>query len=111
MCNTKSLNNKYLFKKLIIEYKYIFTILNPFAEVENDIHIRILQIGRRRITIIEGMPITNMKTCVSKMKKLFCCSGNIDNNIIKLSGDQSVGVYKFLTDNKIGSNIIAHGNY
>ncbi len=98
-----------------------FKKTDPFAEaiesISNETHIRVFSRGRRKTTIIQGIPPdTNLKKLSSELQKKFNCSGSIKSDpnygqIIKLSGDQRNGIRAYLISNKIASetNIKMHG--
>jgi len=105
-------------EKIIINQ---FNKIDPFCEAEEDIsnemHIRVISRGRKKITIIQGIPKNeNLKNVLSKINKECHCSGGIvdDPNygmIIKLTGDQQLGVRDFMIKTHITSenNIQMHG--
>uniref|UniRef100_A0A6B2LU41 SUI1 domain-containing protein n=1 Tax=Arcella intermedia TaxID=1963864 RepID=A0A6B2LU41_9EUKA len=66
------------------------------------IHVRIIQRGRKRTTIIDGLPQElNFKIILKDLKKKLNCNGCIIDHpelgfAIQLAGDQRQEVYKFL---------------
>lgn len=79
----------------------------------NKIHIWCKQrTTRTHITTIEGLDIKlDLKKLLSNFKKKFNCNGSLDNNVIKLSGDQRYKIKQFLIDENIASDdeIVIHG--
>lgn len=99
-------------------------IFNPSIDAIGDIttsnhkvHIGIKQRNTRSsITSVEKLPASfDLAIILSKMRKIFHCSGSIqtgtDGKYIQLSGDQRMFVKKFLVDHFLvdDENIIVHG--
>jgi translation initiation factor SUI1 len=78
--------------------------LDFFGEAE--IHLKIMLIGRRKMTIVQGLDPNDK--ILSSMKKKFCCAGNIVNKEIRLSGDQRQNVCDYLVKSGL-NNIVMHG--
>jgi translation initiation factor 1 len=75
------------------------------------------QQGRRKITIIQGLPeAINMNRVLRFLKKTLNCNGSIKNddefgNCVQLTGDQREGTKQFLIDylQYDAANIRLHG--
>jgi translation initiation factor SUI1 len=85
---------------------------------DNVIHLRVIQQGRRKTTIIQGLPPEyNLVKINKELKKKCHCSGTVANdlsygNIIKLTGNQCDIVILVLLENNIvesRKNIYIHG--
>lgn len=89
-------------------------IIKQLDQLDNKIvEIRIhFRNKHKYLTTIENLPINNIKKIVKKMKKKFCCNGNIcDGNVIQLQGDQRENCRNYLVNKKICllENMRIHG--
>ena len=87
----------------------------------NKIHIRIQQIGRRKLTIIQGLDEDlDHKKIMKAMKKVFNCNGSITvdeeyGEVIQLQGDQRETCIEWLVVQEILSEfdkkdrVVIHG--
>jgi translation initiation factor SUI1 len=95
----------------------IFDFTQDDGFLPNLIHIRLISRGRRKLTIIQDLPIDiDKKKLQSTLNKLLHCGGGVsDDNtygqIVKLSGDHREGVRSYLISKyKItDENIKTHG--
>lgn len=82
---------------------------------KNNVHIRIQQRnGRKRITVIEGLPREgDIKDTFRSMQKTFNCGGQllVNEHIIILTGDQRQKVHDYLINHQIAPKdcIKVHG--
>jgi translation initiation factor 1 len=94
---------------------------NFIESKKSKIHIRLQSLGRRCITLIQGLEDDlDLKRISKSMKKLFNCAATIvqgkeDEEIIQLQGDQRENVKNWLLDQEIipkkeaDERILVHG--
>ena len=89
---------------------------DPFKK-EVVVHIRMIEQGRRKTTIIQNLPEEFMtKEVLKKFNKVLCCSGYfatdpIYGDVIKLMGNHREAVKNILIEKGVvmSCNIIIHG--
>jgi len=87
--------------------------------VEPSVHVRLISLGRRKVTVLEGLgqgvPGLDLAAMCSALKARFSCNGTIIKEkgapMLQLSGDQRLGVRAFLLHEGIllAANIHMHG--
>ncbi|KAF7682772.1 Protein translation factor SUI1 like protein [Astathelohania contejeani] len=86
--------------------------IDAIKKSEQMVHVRIQQLyGRKKLTIIEGVPSKTLPNLFSDLKKSLSCGGKLDKKagVIQLQGDYSLTIAKELEPYVDGYRVVVHG--